>query len=436
MNLNAALQDSLFLREPIRFQAKQFLIGYSGGLDSTVLLHFFAHFTKFPVTAVHVNHHLQNAADSWALQCKEMCEQWHIPFKLLDIDVEKNSSLGLEASARKARYQAIATLMTAETIFLTAHHAQDQAETVLLNLLRGSGVRGLAGMPSERSFASGLLMRPLLTIPRALLQSYAQEHQLSFVEDPSNTNTDFKRNFLRQIIMPQLESRFTRASESIVRAATHCLEATLLLETQGRLESANVIEGDKLLLTPLQSFSLEAQQRILREWFARLHQAFPTQSTLLQIIREVIGAKIDANPQLRVGDVIIRRFHQHLFMEPQVSTWDSSLRLMWNDYQQPLSLTKDAGSLQATIQLGSGLRVSDLKDPLEIRFRVGGEMFFTKGHHAHLKKLWQEWQIPPWQRSRIPLIYHAGQLVCVPGYAVSDDLKTKPGEPGLVITHV
>lgn len=410
---------------PLPRTARSWLM-FSGGLDSTVLLHHAAQAQWPHLQALHVHHGLQPAADGWARQCRQQCKTLGVPFKLLKVKVDASAGEGMEAAARRARYDAIRKLLKAGDLVITAHHRDDQAETVLMRLLRGSGIAGVAAMQPLSPFPPAQLWRPLLEIPRVQLRAYAEYHDLQWVEDPHNQNPRYARSYLRTQVMPALAKHWPQAQDSLTRFAQHAGDAQQLLnelaasdlQTLGwvsRQPSANGgLRPDGLTpptvcvsIAAILKFSSARRSNALRYWIAQHGFEAPSADTLQRLEKEVLQARPDATPLLHVGAYDFRRYRDALYLLhslPPVppKKWEAEWR------GRKLELPEGCGTLY------SGKRFTP---PLTVRFARGGERIQLPGHaRSHsLKNLFQQAGIPPWQRQRLPLIYLQHQLLCVSG---------------------
>ena len=285
-------------------------IGYSGGVDSHVLLHACAVLPEFEgkICAVYIHHGLQKAADDWATHCEKMAKNLGVQFLTFPVDAHSKRGQSPEEAARNARYEVLKKLLTENDVLLIAQHREDQLETVLLQLFRGSGLKGLAGMPQKMAFGAGQLLRPLLDIGKNEITAYALENQLNWIEDPSNQSTIYDRNFLRQEIIPHLKQRWQSLDKTVARTATHCAQAQDLIAEIAQTELSQVLNTDNSLHIPhLLSYSPTQQHLILREWFAYLNLRMPSQDFLQRILSEVIFAAIDRHPKLHKNGVIVTR---------------------------------------------------------------------------------------------------------------------------------
>lgn len=413
---------------------RTYWVAYSGGLDSTVLLMLCLAQREvhgFKLGAIHINHQVNPNANEWSLKCKTICLQNNIQFIEKNINIVSTSEKGFEAQAREQRYAALANCLQIDDILLTAHHQDDQAETLLLQLLRGAGPKGLAAMPAIKLFAKGLHARPLLNATREMLVAYAAEHRLSWIEDDSNTNLGYARNYLRHEIMPRLRARFPGANKAIARSAMHCAAAEVLLEeyTLGLLNEMRGDSAGSLSISQLEALSDAERQAVLRAWIAEHDVQAPETTKLNAICRDVIGASIDRQPCVAFADVMIKRFRDDLVLLRVSAEQTATGEQAWSPDE--MVYLSGVGKLTASITLGVGLQLPQQK--VCVRFRTGGEVVHLAGRgHRPLKKLFQEWGVPVWQRSKIPLLFIENQLVCVVGYFLDKRYCAKENEMGFM----
>ena len=419
--------------------APAYRVAYSGGLDSHVLLHALVQLREqlgVDIGAVHVNHALQADADSWEEHCSKVCADLDVSYESLRVDARAARGESQEAAARDARYAALAAWLPAGEYLLTAQHQDDQAETLLLQLLRGSGVTGLAAMPVRGELGHGQLLRPLLGVTRRQLQAYAEANGLSWLEDPSNRDMAFDRNFLRARILPLLRERWPSVTALLGRSATHCAEASKLLSQLGEQDLADTRaeQHDRLSLTRLIKFPPERQRNVLRHWIVQATGVMPSTAVLAHILNDVLQSRPDAEPCVRWSEYELRRYRDDLYLLQQRPEPDTSQVLQWS-LPQPLRLPDAGGVLNATHLTGRGIRASAVESGVRVGWRRGGERCLPagRGQHHSLKKLFQERGIPPWERSRIPLIYIGDQLAAVAGLWVCEPFQARPTEPGLLI---
>ncbi len=388
-------------------------VAFSGGLDSTVLLHLLAHLAKnqsLPVlSAIYVHHGLQAAADAWPQHCQSVCDALGVPLQVVHVQVRPGASL--ERAARDARYGAFVEATQANELLLTAQHRDDQAETLLFRLLRGAGVRGLSGMPRERVLGRGHLLRPLLDVTRAELEAYAAEHRLSWIEDPSNQDRQFSRNYLRHQVFPVLTERWPQATATMARTAAHLNEAQGLLDELAHIDLASANTANEfdwlglpsLELAPLVRLSAARQRNALSHWLAALTRLPDSDHwSGWNDLRDATG---DARPVWRLAEGELHRAGGRIW-------WLSGrwLRVppsvgLWTDPSTTLVLPEN-GELTITGQIPAG--------PLQIRYREGGEvMNLPERGHRDLKRLLNERGVPGFVRGRLPLLYRDAQLLAV-----------------------
>jgi tRNA(Ile)-lysidine synthase len=418
-------------------------VAFSGGLDSHALLHALSQLRAVldaEIGAVHINHGLQQDADHWEAHCRQVCAGLHVPYVSLAVDGRARRGESPEAAARSARYTALADWLPARQCLLTAQHQDDQAETLLLQLLRGSGVNGLAAMPVMTTLGAGQHLRPLLAASREMLQQYAVANRLVWIEDPSNADVAFDRNYLRQQVLPVLRQRWPAVAASLSRSASHCAEAAQLLAERAE-QDLHALAGQEntLSLTGLVALPTARQGNVLRHWIKQLSGNTPSAAVLARILHDVIGSRRDSGPCVRWGSFEIRRYRQELFLLRQVGAGDQPGgqpgELDWA-LVGPLTLPGAGGVLTATAATGCGIRGAAVPDGrVRVAWRQGGEccMPAGRGHHHSLKKLFQEQGIPPWERSRIPLIYIQGRLAAVAGLWVCEPFQAGPAESGFRI---
>lgn len=419
---------------------RRYCVAFSGGVDSHVLLHALVQVREqLPCSelhAIHVNHGIHPDAGQWARHCEFICRELGVSIEIGELQLQRQAGQSLEASAREARYQVWAQLMREGDMLLLAHHQDDQAETLLLQLMRGSGVKGLAGMPACTTFAQGWLARPLLQQDREALLQYAIGVQLPWIEDPSNMDTAFDRNFLRHVVVPLLRQRWPSLGMTLARSAQHQADAAVLLDSLAQHDLVALIDDESraLQLPPLRQLDPVRQRNVVRYW---LHQVcglpLPGSAQLQRILDEVLPAAEDAAPLVHWPGGEVRRYRDALYAMAPHAAVDTAWQAAW-DMRANLHLpTGDA--LQAQSCAGTGLRMSMLEQGVTVRLRQGGERCRLPGrtHHHDLKKLLQDWGVPPWQRNRIPLVYVGEELAQVVGFCVCAPFVASPGEEGVEI---
>ncbi|MDP1574434.1 MAG: tRNA lysidine(34) synthetase TilS [Coxiellaceae bacterium] len=291
-----------------------FVVAYSGGVDSHVLLHLLAH--QKNVTAVHVNHQLNPKSNVWAAHCEKICDELEIPLSIEKATIELKPGDSLEEKAREARYAILKRYVDKSSVLVTAHNLNDQAETFLFQALRGAGTKGLSAMPVKKIFGERFLIRPLLTVSREDIEKYARENKLQWIEDDSNVDTKFNRNFLRHDIFPLLKTRFPKCMENFARTARLMAEQETIISdianadyqiVKKRAQQGVCTSEASLSVAELSQFSEARQRLILREWFRKNNLRMPNEKHLKQIQKDVLTAAPDAHPKFKLGDIILVR---------------------------------------------------------------------------------------------------------------------------------
>lgn len=392
-------------------------LGYSGGLDSTVLLHALAQEPRLRarLKAVHINHGISANAPLWQAHCEQFCLDLSI--ECIASAVKIDCSANIEERARDARFQVFSSLIQPKDALVLAHHQDDQAETLLLQLVRGAGIDGLAAMPDTAVFSKGKVLRPLLAHTRQTLEHYAREHQLSFVEDESNADSKYSRNYLRHQVMPLLKEKWPGVVGNLAQTATHCRQAKTNLETLAQIDHQHQPFEKTLSIQVLKNLSPERRTNLLIVWLKKNQVQLPSTKTFKRIYEEVILAKEDAIPLVSLGQFQIKRYQDRLYIEKEESI-EKQLVIEWPQFPNPLNNPALSFQLVAT-KVHEGLKILP-GAKVDVRFRQGSERLVWHGQTKSLKKLMQEWKIEPWLRPKWPLIYIDNQLAAVVGFAVSD----------------
>lgn len=397
-------------------------VAVSGGLDSVLLLHVVAHChaARVPVGAIHVNHQLQsNASDSEAL-CRTLCDRLGVPLvsRRVSVQISKASGDiggdvgGIEEAARKARYSVFDQVLEAGDLLLMAHHADDQAETVLFRLLRGSGVAGLAGMPRSRALGAGLLVRPWLDLERAELEHWANQVALDWVEDPSNTDQGYDRNYLRHSILPDLKDRWPNLSQRLRHSSGACADSAFLNDRLAELQCAEVADAEGRMSVPsLQALTLAEQTNLVRWWISRQGFEPPAISGWQQVLQELMEAGPDREPELRGEGFSLRRFQGRIYLVPEQGENPVSSQ----EFLPGQSIAFGGWALA----LESAANLESVLPPIRVSTRQGGERIrlHPEGHSKSLKNWLQEQAVPPWERARLPLVFagsgHDAEIIAV-----------------------
>ena len=407
-------------------------LAYSGGVDSQVLLNLLAPL-KINLQAVYVDHGLQAESSQWAKHCEHSCRQLAIPFQSIKVDACAVNGDSPEAAARKARYQALSTFIDHGDCLLTAQHQDDQAETFLLQLFRGAGSAGLSCMPFVNVFSNGWHMRPLLEFTRTDILNYANTHQLTWIEDPSNQSDQYDRNYLRNHILPKLQQRWPSLNKTLSTAAQQQAENETLITQLATIDLSDIQDDEPgLSLEKLKQLDEQRLRNLLRLWIKHQALPIPPRNVMQQIVQQMFSSRDDADPVVKWSHLEMHRYRQRLYLiamsdhnENDVYHWESG---------DEFFLTSLGQSLYFKPVSGEGLKQTIHHRKITIKFRQGGETIRLKhreGTHK-LKKLFQEAGVPSWMRSRIPLLYSGDELIAVVGYWVAEKYACSDNETGLL----
>ena len=415
---------------------ERLVAGLSGGVDSVVLLDLLRRLSKklrFELAALHVNHQINPAAGRWAAFCRAFCKQRGVALTVVRVTVPRGNSL--EAAARAARYRVFAAL-PADFIAL-AHNLDDQAETVFLQLLRGAGVKGLSAMPKVRAPHGGrsadghrltpAILRPLLEIPRSVIEAYARSRKLKWIEDDSNADLAFDRNFMRHEVMPVIAQRYPAYRKTLLRASRNLAEAALLLDELAAVDAQLTAGG--LDLTGLRRLSTPRAKNVLRHFLAAQGVTMPNAARLEEYVRQLRSPRA-ARATVELGGHELRRYADELRVvaasppPPRdfCRTWRGESRLRLPELEGTLVLKKGRGAGISLDQLAA--------QPVTVRLRQGGERLQPDPGRPRrsLKNLLQETRVPPWLRDRLPLLFCGEELAWAAEIGVSRRFQAKPGE--------
>lgn len=430
--VTAAVADSLARHAP---PYARLALGLSGGLDSVVLLHVLLALRDrcpFELRAVHVHHGLSPHADDWADFCARLCASHAVDLTIHPVQIARDDAAGIEAAARRERQRIFAALDA--DFLLTAHQQNDQAETLLLQLLRGAGPKGLAAMAElqHRPAWRAAQLRPLLAVTRADVRAYAQAHDLKWVDDESNQDTRYRRNALRQEVMPLLEAHFPGSRATLARAAGVQADAAELLDDLAGLDAAAAVQGDRLDCAALAALSRPRARNLLRHFVEQHGQPMPNARQLNEALHQLADAKDDARVRVRLGSMELWRFRGGAYLVPPGPAPAAPVR--WQG-EASLWVPSAGVTVQMEVVSGTGLKRAVLaQGAVTLGVRQGGERLrlHAGGPHRSLKNLLQEHAIPPWQRDRLPLLWCDGQLAWAAGIGLDADLHAAPGEPGVL----
>ncbi len=385
-------------------------VAFSGGADSTALLAALAQLRRresFTLRALHVDHGLQPQSADWARQARRTGRQLGVTVRVLRVTVRRGGSL--EAAARTARYAALAAQLRSGEWLLTAHHLDDQLETVLLQLMRGAGLAGLAAMAERLPLGAGTLLRPLLPVSHAQLVAWLRRRGLDWSEDPSNADERFDRNYLRRRITPALLARWPAAAQTVRRSAAHLAEARALLDQQADAQLALAADGDALRVPVLRRCSLPMRRQVLRRWLRLRGLPAADQSRLREIATAMLAARTDAMPLVKWPGAELRRHGSLLHAMAPLPPLPPAAEWLT---RRPMVLPQ-LGRLSLTPDPHGNVCLTRWPARLQVRFRDGGELLRTAAGRQSLKDVLQRAGVPPWQRARLPLLYDGQQLIAV-----------------------
>lgn len=424
------LEDKLSELEATAGRPARYVVAFSGGLDSTVLLRALqpvARASGTELLAIHVDHGLQAESAEWARHCEATASALGVACRTVKVTVQLESGQGPEASAREARYSALHGQLETGDWLLSAHHREDQAETLLLNLARGTGPAGIAGIGEIRRFGPGWLVRPMIDVGRTALEDYARQHELTWIEDPSNADRRFDRNFLRHDVLPRLKSRWPDISARLQKSARNASEASQLLADLAEIDLETLGgRAERLPIDGLLALSPPRQRNVIRFALRSLGLSTPTAVQLARILDELIPARADAQPLVTWPGAAVRRYRNAVYLLPEKL---HAAPVAGPVGPSPLALGDGLGVLRFEPGAERGLSPALYERGLALSFRQGGEEFQPLGHtHTRkLKKLLQEEGVVPWMRDRLPLLYVGDELVAVGDLWIAASAASEPG---------
>jgi tRNA(Ile)-lysidine synthase len=445
----------IVLREQVR-RGNRLVVGLSGGVDSVVLLDLLVPLSvqlHATLSAIHINHGISPNADRWSHFCHHLCHSRGVPLEIVRLKICRTPGISLEAAGRDERYRIFAAL-EADYVVL-AQHLDDQAETLMLQLLRGAGVKGLSGMPvvragrsamkvpapqsSEQASESGVaasprILRPLLEVSRQEIEEYAREHALRWMKDESNDDIAFDRNFLRHEFFPLLEKRFPSYRKTFLRASRHIAEASALLDELAQADSRECSAAGKIEIECLRRLGFLRAKNLLRYTFAYEGAILPSAAKLEDISRQLLSSSANTKLHVTFGNTEVRTFRGLLYLRASSVRPPIHWRLAWQG-EERLVIAELGGTLTLTPAEGAGISLGKLTElPVTVRLRRGGERIRPdcKRPRRSLKNLLQEAAIPPWERETLPLIFSGEHLASAPGLGVDCDFQAAPGELSLI----
>jgi tRNA(Ile)-lysidine synthase len=415
---------------------KSMTVALSGGIDSVLLLHLLHQLQKkhrFKLNAMHVHHGLSKNADKWVKFCEKLCMKLSVPLEVQYIQLPQKKLLGIEGEARRLRYEKL--LQTKTDLIVLAHHEDDQAETFLLQLIRGAGVKGLSSM--AHFDVTKKLWRPLLNTSKIDIENYAKQHKLKWIEDESNQNIDFDRNFVRSKVLPILKNRFNHVIKVISRSSSHLAEAQHLLDDLAKLDLKSYLKSNnykyKLQVKTLSKLSLSRAKNVLRYWLELNDQLMPSKDLLDELLRQVLHAKKDAELKIQISkEFEIRRYKDEIYIVKKNQNKLKNYEIFWKG--ESVILLPNGSKLIFKKVKGRGINLKFLDNQkLNIRNRQGGEFFKPdlKRPTKKIKQLLQESDLPSWERENLPLIFVGDELASVPNFGVDVKFQVQVKESGL-----
>ena len=405
-------------------------VAFSGGIDSRVLLELAYQYTKlfsnYKLHAIHINHGLHKNSDDWARHCSDVCKTLGIPLYVLPIKLDIQPGQSLEAIARQARRTIWENLLPANATLLLAHHAQDQAETILYRLFRGAGPTGLSGMAEAKIFGKGILLRPLLNVAKADSDEFAEQNKLIWIVDDSNANIKFDRNFIRHIIIPTLCKRWPKVVDNIRRGGELCAETAELVnaDSQALLNNLTGTVAGTLSISKLLAITETQCFTVIRAWLANNNCQMPSRSQLYRIKREVMLANSDVKPMLNFTQYKIRRYRDDLYLLVNEECFKKeNFFVAINPPQEILLANGKIIKIKETT--GCGFMLPDNSKGIAI---------YIGSHGEKAKKIFQQHNIPLWQRQKYPLIFYENRLICIVGLWLKPNFITTPGKSGLTMS--
>jgi tRNA(Ile)-lysidine synthase len=392
----------------------QVIVAFSGGVDSTVLAHLLVKGRRKlgSLRLVHIDHGLQFASGEWSRHCARMARAWRVPFESLKANIQRAKGVSPEAAARDARYELLARTMEPGEVLVTAQHQDDQVETLLLQLFRGAGVAGLSAMPGFAPFPPGFIARPMLQLSREEIDAVAQEAGLRWIEDPSNTDTRFSRNFLRQRLMPLMREHWPGVDKAIARSAAHMAEAAALLNERAAQDLVALVDGAGLSVSALRALPMNRRRNALRTFIARHGVEMPEASRLREMSGPLLAARTDAQPEVTWADARIVRRAGRLELQKVREDPREFVAKSWR-WQVDRRLILEHGALELIDDTAGPIDCAALPKVIEVRARHGGEQMRlgAKARTRSLKSLLQDSKIPVEERAQMPLLFAKEKLI-------------------------
>ena len=428
--------DVRFLSQFSSIETEGICLALSGGLDSMVLLTLMhTHLSeRYKMRAIHVNHNLHEKSDAWSIFCKEQCERMNIDLMIKSIHPESDG-FGLEANARDQRYNVIKESLNSNETLLTAHHKDDQLETILFRIFRGTGVDGLRGIIRFRNDGMNIIFRPLLNFSRADLENYASIKNIAWIEDGSNKDSSFDRNYIRKYLTPKIKDRWTTADDAVHRLSLIATENHELLNEVASEDLSEENTFKSISISNFDSFSIPRIKNMIRYLIEKNNMPMPSMHILNSGINDLI-MNDEKSAEIKWSEYVIRRFNGRLYFlnKAEVMPCEATENISWS-INQSISLSHPIGKLNTKITEGNGISLDKCSSNLQIKFRKGGEkMFFNADNGSKtLKDFFNEKKILPWIRDKVPLIYDDQHLICIGDLWINENFIATESEPAFTI---
>ncbi len=447
-HLNFHLFDDAFSNKVSLSDDSEVFVAYSGGVDSTVMLHLLANLRlqrSFRLTALHVNHGIHPDSDNWEQRCQNLTQSLGIDFRSIQLDLARKNARVSENTARLARYGWFESQLKNQDYLLTAHNKNDQAETFLLNLMRGTAGNGLASIPPVRKLGQGQVVRPMLSFTRQQIEEYATHHRLNYIHDPSNDDINYDRNFIRHVILPQMQIKWPSVIDQINSTIKALSNTNNLLSEIGKMDIDKWVEknfsavslssiGERLKIQAFEELSPTRQINMIRFWLRNNAIPEPSRDSLNNFLSTVVhsGAMYG---EMNLQGFRLCRYKNHLYIARKVHGMTALSPVVW-DMNESLLLPELQMRLVPQRTLGGGISLEKIPDKVIVRFRKGGERIKLHGreHSNSLKKLFQAHSIPPWERNLLPLIYCGDEIVAVVPWIVAEKYQASAEEKGVCIS--
>ena len=408
-------------------QSKQKIwVGFSGGTDSTALLHILTSMKNIDgITAIHINHQLNKKSDLWQKHCEDFCASLQVPLICKTVTITKPYKQGLEAEARFARYKAFSEIINQDDLLLLAHHKLDQLETFLYRLIKGHGISGLAGIPEYRKHNDFYLLRPLLNINKSIINNYITQQDLNYIDDPSNADNKFERNWLRNILLPIIAKRHEKILDSIYNSQLHLIEAKELLEDLAFVDFKKVCSKrhNRIIISELNKLSISRKINCIRVWLQKKNVVLPNRKQLKELMTQLMNIKQGKHPECCWQQYCVKAYNNELYLiiNTSINKLNSSFKINFDENLECHLINN--GYLKAYKKEFYGLgSLKDLyyKPPVNLSLSVS---LINRQGSKKLKTLLHEFNIPPWKRDVYPLLFSNNQLVYLPNIGVIDNVK-------------